>query len=70
MDSIYLDHAATSPVYPEIVEKMLPYMTEIFGNPSSTHFYGHQTRHVVDKARLVCAHSINANPNEIIFTLK
>lgn len=68
MDRIYLDHAATSPVYPEIVDKMIPYMTEIFGNPSSTHFYGRQTRHVVDKARLVCAHSINANSNEIIFT--
>ncbi|MBO1579258.1 cysteine desulfurase family protein [Bacillus sp. XF8] len=68
MERIYLDHAATSPAHPEVVEKMIPYMTEIFGNPSSIHFYGRQTRHVVDEARRVCARSINANPNEIIFT--
>ncbi|MDZ5607633.1 cysteine desulfurase family protein [Bacillus pseudomycoides] len=68
MERIYLDHAATSPAHPEVVEKMIPYMTEIFGNPSSIHFYGRQTRHAVDEARRVCARSINANPNEIIFT--
>ena len=43
-------------------------MTEIFGNPSSIHFYGRQTRHTVDEARRVCARGIHANPNEIIFT--
>ncbi|WP_243524589.1 cysteine desulfurase family protein [Bacillus pseudomycoides] len=68
MERIYLDHAATSPAHPEVVEKMIPYMTEIFGNPSSIHFYGRQTRHAVDEARRTCARSINANPNEIIFT--
>ena len=68
MERIYLDHAATSPTHPEVVEKMIPYMTEIFGNPSSIHFYGRQTRHAVDEARRVCARSIHANPNEIIFT--
>ncbi|AGE80285.1 MULTISPECIES: cysteine desulfurase family protein [Bacillus cereus group] len=68
MERIYLDHAATSPTHPEVVEKMIPYMTEIFGNPSSIHFYGRQTRHTVDEARRVCARSIHANPNEIIFT--
>ncbi|HEK9101384.1 cysteine desulfurase [Bacillus pfraonensis] len=68
MERIYLDHAATSPAHPEVVEKMIPYMTEIFGNPSSIHFYGRQTRHAVDEARRACARSINANPNEIIFT--
>lgn len=68
MERIYLDHAATSPTHPEVVEKMIPYMTEIFGNPSSIHFYGRQTRHAVDEARRVCARSIHANPNEVIFT--
>ncbi|HDR8182074.1 TPA: cysteine desulfurase [Bacillus thuringiensis] len=68
MERIYLDHAATSPTHPEVVEKMIPYMTETFGNPSSIHFYGRQTRHTVDEARRACARSIHANPNEIIFT--
>ncbi|MEH7456647.1 cysteine desulfurase family protein [Bacillus sp. JJ1127] len=68
MERIYLDHAATSKLHPEVVEKMIPYMTETFGNPSSIHFYGRQARHAVDEARRVCARSINANPNEIIFT--
>ncbi|ABS23333.1 cysteine desulfurase family protein [Bacillus cytotoxicus] len=68
MERIYLDHAATSKVHPEVVEKMIPYMTEMFGNPSSIHFYGRQARHAVDEARRTCARSINANPNEIIFT--
>ena len=40
---------------------MIPYMTETFGNPSSIHFYGRQTRHAVDEARRACARSIHAN---------
>ncbi|MDT3492992.1 cysteine desulfurase [Bacillus toyonensis] len=68
MERIYLDHAATSPTHPEVVEKMIPYMTETFGNPSSIHFYGRQARHAVNEARRECAKSIHANPNEIIFT--
>lgn len=65
---IYLDHAATSPVHPEVVQSMIPYMTEVFGNPSSIHYFGRQARHAVDEARRVCAASIGAKPNEIIFT--
>lgn len=65
---IYLDHAATSPVHPEVVQSMIPYMTEMFGNPSSIHYFGRQARHAVDEARRVCAASIGAHPNEIIFT--
>lgn len=68
MERIYLDHAATSPTHPEVVGSMLPYMTEIFGNPSSIHYYGRQSRHAVDEARRACAKSIGAQPNEIIFT--
>lgn len=68
MERIYLDHAATSPAHREVVEKMIPYMTETFGNPSSIHAFGRQGRHAVDEARRACARSIHANPNEIIFT--
>ncbi|MFX3624518.1 MAG: cysteine desulfurase family protein [Ectobacillus sp.] len=68
MERIYLDHAATSPAHPEVVQRMLPYMTEIFGNPSSIHFFGRQSRHAIDEARRACAKSIGAQPGEIIFT--
>lgn len=68
MQHIYLDHAATSPMHPDIVESMLPYMTEVFGNPSSIHYFGRKSRHAVDEARLTIADSIHAKPNEIVFT--
>jgi cysteine desulfurase len=68
MDRIYLDHAATSPMHPDVVEKMIPYMTEIFGNPSSIHHFGRQSRHALDEARQLIADSIGAKPSEIIFT--
>ncbi|WP_010678239.1 cysteine desulfurase family protein [Bacillus timonensis] len=68
MQHIYLDHAATSPMHPDIVESMLPYMTEIFGNPSSIHYFGRKSRHAVDEARQTIATSIHAKPNEIVFT--
>lgn len=68
MERIYLDHAATSPVHPEVVDKMIPYMTEVFGNPSSIHHFGRQARHALDEARDHLAASIGAGPNDIIFT--
>ncbi|WP_099362016.1 cysteine desulfurase family protein [Fredinandcohnia onubensis] len=68
MQHIYLDHAATSPMHPDVVESMLPFMTEAFGNPSSIHFFGRKSRHAVDEARQTIAGSINAKPNEIVFT--
>ncbi|RFB17635.1 cysteine desulfurase [Bacillus sp. HNG] len=68
MQHIYLDHAATSPMHPDVVESMLPYMTEIFGNPSSIHYFGRKGRHAVDEARQSIADSIHAKPNEIVFT--
>jgi cysteine desulfurase len=68
LERIYLDHAATSPVHPEVVHAMIPYMTEIFGNPSSIHFFGRQSRHAVDEARETIAKTIGAKTNEIIFT--
>lgn len=68
MERIYLDHAATSPVHSEVVERMIPFMTEIYGNPSSIHHYGRQSRHALDEARHQIAASIGAKPTEVIFT--
>jgi cysteine desulfurase len=68
LDRIYLDHAATSPVHPDVVERMIPFMTEVFGNPSSIHYFGRKSRQAVDEARTVVAKSIGAKESEIIFT--
>ena len=65
---IYLDHNATTPVDPRVVEAMLPYFTEIFGNAASDHAYGIGAKRAVDKAREQIAAVINARPGEIIFT--
>src|SRR5687767_2160966 len=65
---VYLDHSATTPVAPEVVEAMLPYLTEKFGNASSIHFFGQEARAAVDRARHQVAALINARPNEIVFT--
>ncbi|MFX9833211.1 aminotransferase class V-fold PLP-dependent enzyme, partial [Acinetobacter baumannii] len=51
LERIYLDHAATSPVHPQVVEAMVPYMTTYFGNPSSIHSFGRETRRALDEAR-------------------
>jgi cysteine desulfurase len=68
MEKIYADHAATSPVHPEVAEKMLEVMKNTFGNPSSIHAFGREARKIVDEAREVLAKSIGAKPNEIIIT--
>jgi cysteine desulfurase len=65
---IYLDHSATTPVDKEVVETMLPFLLEKFGNASSIHFFGQEARAAVDKARHQAAEVINARPNEIVFT--
>src|SRR5674476_708264 len=65
---IYLDHAATTPMRPEILEAMIPYFSERFGNPSSLHSYGQDARAAIEQAREHVASAIGATPQEIIFT--
>ena len=65
---IYLDYNATTPVAPEVLEAMLPYLIEHFGNPSSSHVYGLATRQAVAEARMSVAALIHAQDGEIVFT--
>jgi cysteine desulfurase len=67
-DPIYLDHAATTPVRPEVLEAMLPFFGPRFGNPSSTHRWGREARTALDEARERVAQCVGANPDEICFT--
>ncbi len=67
-DPIYLDHNATTPVHPDVLQAMLPFLTEHFGNPSSEHVYGHAAKAGVDKGRAQVAELIGASPDEIVFT--
>jgi cysteine desulfurase len=65
---IYLDHAATTPMREEVVEAMLPYLTEHFGNASSLHASGRRARQGLDEARETIAAILGAKPREIVFT--
>jgi len=64
---VYLDHSATTPADPRVVEAMLPYLTEKFGNASSVHYFGQEARAAVDRARREVAALIGARANEIVF---
>ena len=68
MTMIYLDHAATTPVHPDVTAKYTELLGSLFGNPSSIHSYGREARKWLDEARRTMAESINAKPTEIIFT--
>jgi cysteine desulfurase len=68
MKPIYLDYNATTPIAPEVAEAMRPYLEEHFGNPSSTHWYGAQTKRAVEKARQQVAELLGCQPDEVIFT--
>lgn len=68
MPAIYLDHNGTTPVDPEVVEAMLPFLGEHFGNPSSSHHYGAVPKQAVAEARVQVAELIGAQPEEIFFT--
>lgn len=65
---VYLDYNATTPVAPEVADAIGPYLREHFGNPSSSHTYGHRAKQAVELAREEVAMLIGAGPNEIIFT--
>lgn len=65
---VYLDNAATTPIDRRVVDAMLPYLTEQFGNPSSQYSYGRETRSAIEEARKVISTMINATPGEIVFT--
>jgi len=65
---VYLDNAATTPLSKEVLDAMLPYMTEHFGNPSSIHGFGRKTRAAIEGARKTVAKFLNVSPAEIFFT--
>jgi cysteine desulfurase len=66
--AIYLDHAATTPLRPEALDAMLPYLTGEFGNPSSSHTFGRRARAALDEAHETVARRIGAEAREIVFT--
>jgi len=67
--TIYLDHHATTPIDPRVVESMAPYLSEDFGNPSSaSHLYGWRAEEAVAMARESLAAAIGAQPSELVFT--
>lgn len=68
MQSIYLDHTATTPLDPRVREAMEPYFSGIFGNASSAHAFGRQARAALERARISIARCIGAEPGEIFFT--
>ena len=68
MRKVYLDHSATTPPDSRVIEAMLPYLTERFGNASSVHLWGQEARAAVDRARRQIARLISARPNEIVLT--
>ncbi|PEN15024.1 cysteine desulfurase NifS [Longibacter salinarum] len=68
MDRIYLDHAATTPLAPEVLDAMLPHLREQYGNASSVHQMGRQARFAVEESRERVAHCLGAEPGEIVFT--
>lgn len=65
---VYLDNAATTPIAKEVLDEMLPYLTEHFGNPSSIHGYGRKAKAAIEKVRKTVAKYLNASTSEIFFT--
>lgn len=68
MEKVYLDNAATTSIDPDVLEAMMPYFTDHFGNPSSIHVYGRETKAAIERARKVIAKLLNASVGEIFFT--
>ena len=65
---VYMDHAGTTPLAPEVLRAMTPYFTELFGNPSSIHAVGQEARYALDEARERVARVLNCRPREVVFT--
>ncbi|MBQ7263870.1 MAG: cysteine desulfurase NifS [Synergistaceae bacterium] len=68
MQDVYMDHTATTPTSPEVLEAMMPYFTEAFGNPSSVYSFARKGRTAIETAREQVAHALGAEPGEIFFT--
>ena len=68
MDALYLDHAATTPVHPAVLDAMLPYLRDVYGNPSSVHAAGRAARAGVDEARDALAGALACAAREVVFT--
>lgn len=68
MESIYLDNAASTPLHPEVLEAMLPYLKDLQGNPSSVHAHGRKLRSAIEKSRKTIADLLGCAPGEIVFT--
>ena len=68
MKPIYLDHNGTTPVDPQVTEALLPYLTEHFGNPSSSHIYGKTARAGIEAAREQVAQMLGCTPAQLVFT--
>lgn len=66
--TVYLDYSATTPTDPRVIEAMMPYFSEIFGNASSAHSFGRKAEAAIENARATVARILNCKPNEIIFT--
>ncbi|RMF54715.1 MAG: aminotransferase class V-fold PLP-dependent enzyme, partial [Calditrichaeota bacterium] len=64
---VYLDYNATTPVDPDVLETMLPFFKEHYGNPSSLHQWGRKAREAVEQARVIVADALNARESEIYF---
>ena len=68
MERVYLDHAATTPLDPRVLDVMVPIFRDTWGNPSSIYLEGQEARRVLDQARKTCADLLGATPREIVFT--
>src|SRR5579862_8666519 len=68
MQRAYFDHNATTPVDPDVLAAMLPFLSQEYGNPNSVHFFGQAARGAVERARALVAALIGARPSEIVFT--
>jgi len=68
MGRIYLDYAATTPVHPEVVKAMLPYFSDVFGNPSAIYSYGQEAAAALEEARAKVAGLVGSRSEEIVFT--